>query len=100
MVIIIAAAAFVLLNIILWTIIASKHRRSAETPQDQQLPINPEDGTIFVQQPLEEDHKSRKASRRSAPQPESPDAFQRERVMREDFRLIDNIIVVHTSERL
>lgn len=100
MVIIIAAAAFVLLNIIIWTFIASKHRRSAEPTQEQPIPIDPEAGAIYSQQPPEEERKPRKVSRKAAEQPEYSEPVQHERKMREDFRLIDNIIIVHTDERL
>ena len=99
MVIIIAAAAFVFLNIIIWTFVTSKHRRSAETAQEQPAPIDPEAGSIIYQQP-EEEHKPRKSNRKAAEQPEYSEPVHHERKIREDFRLIDNIIIVHTNERL
>jgi len=100
MVIIIATAAFVFLNIIIWTFIASKHRRSAEQTQEQQIPIDPEEGAIFSQQTVREERKPRKNAKKAAEQPDFTRTVPHERKIREDFRLVDNIIMIHTNERL
>jgi uncharacterized membrane-anchored protein len=98
LVIIIAAAAFILLNIVIWTLVAAKHRRAAGPPQEQAAPEALSGGTVPVQP--EDTRKSRKTASKAAAQPDTPLPVRRERKMREDFRLIDNIIIVHTNERL
>ena len=87
-VVIAAVAVFVIVNIIMWTLIIKSKRRSkanSEGPSMEGLP--------------ESIKTSPKKSKAPAP---SPDEFSipADRKPPEDFKLIDNIIIVHTDERI
>ena len=97
LVVIVAAAAFVLINIMMWTIIAARHRHSADNYTEQPAPVYPEEGTVYIQN--DEIIKPQKISRKPV-QPEPERQAPAERKKRDDFRLVDNIVIVHTNERL
>ncbi len=84
MVIVAAAAAFVLINIIMWSIIIFVEKRAREKNGSAAAPI------------------ARTAPAEDMQMYELPpdNVSQRPRVKRSDFILLDDIVIVHTDERI
>ena len=87
-IIIAAIAVFVIVNIIMWTIIIKSKKRSSAN-----------DGTPSMEGLPESIKTSPKRSKTDAQAPEEF-TIPADRKPPEDFKLIDNIIIVHTDERI
>ena len=85
-VVIAAVAVFVIVNIIMWTLIIKSKRRSKATSGGPSMEGLPE---------------SIKTSPKKSKAP-TPDEFSipADRKPPEDFKLIDNIVIVHSDERI
>ncbi len=94
MVIAAAAAAFVLINIIMWSIIIAKERRSRRKNAQTAMTAIPASVAEQIPQinPAADFHAQELT-------PEPP-VQQRPRVKRSDFVLLDDIVIVHTDERI
>ena len=84
MVIAAAAAAFVLINIIMWSIIIFRERKAREKNAQNQTEAIVRNTAPTVEIPAVN------------PQP----TVRRPRVKRSDFIVIDDIVIVHTDERI
>lgn len=116
MVIAAAAAAFVLINIIMWSIIIAKEKKSRKNnaPAQPAMPYNaipamtqavpqsvtqtrrPVQQTVTQTRPVPQTVTQTRFNTRANPT-EPP---QRPRVKRSDFILLDDIVIVHTDERI
>lgn len=105
MVIAAAAAAFVLINIIMWSIIIAKEKKSRKNnaPAQPAMPYNaipamtqsvPQ--SVTQTRPVPQTATQTRFNTRANPT-EPP---QRPRVKRSDFILLDDIVIVHTDERI
>jgi len=92
MVIAAAAAAFVIINIIMWSIIAAKEKRSCRKEMQQKQSTD----TLPETTPAPVNAFPETAQEQRSPQP----VKERPRVKRSDFVLIDDIVIVHTDERI
>lgn len=96
MVIAAAAAAFVVINIIMWSIIAAKGKKARRREMQQKqstdaLPVSsPASANAFTETAQEQ--------RQTSP-PQQP-VKERPHEKRSDFVLIDDIVIVHTDERI
>lgn len=108
MVIAAAAAAFVLINIIMWSIIIAKEKKSRKNnaPAQPAMPYNtipamtqavPQSVTQTRPVPQTATQTRTVAFNTRANPTETP---QRPRVKRSDFILLDDIVIVHTDERI
>lgn len=94
MVIAAAAAAFVVINIIMWSIIAAKEKKARRRELQQQK--NPEITVAPIPEPSPVPVNTYAETEEVPLQP----AKERPRVKRSDFILIDDIVIVHTDERI
>ncbi|MBR6622349.1 MAG: hypothetical protein IKK91_00385 [Ruminococcus sp.] len=98
MVIAAAAAAFVLINIIMWSIIIAKEKKSRKNNAPAQ-PAMPYYGMPAMTQAVPQSvTQTRTAVFNTRANPTEPP--QRPRVKRSDFILLDDIVIVHTDERI
>ena len=118
MVIAAAAAAFVLINIIMWSIIIAKEKKSRknDAPAQPAMPYNAIPAmTQSVPQSVTQTRPVPQTATQTRPVPQTATqtrtvAFntranpteppQRPRVKRSDFILLDDIVIVHTDERI
>jgi len=119
MVIAAAAAAFVLINIIMWSIIIAKEKKSRKNnaPAQPAMPYNaipamtqsvpqsvtqtrrPVQQTVTQTRPVPQTAtQTRTVAFNTRAIPTEPP--QRPRVKRSDFILLDDIVIVHTDERI
>ena len=108
MVIAAAAAAFVLINIIMWSIIIAKEKKSRknDAPAQPAMPYNAIPAmTQSVPQSVTQTRpvpqtatQTRTVAFNTRANPTEPP--QRPRVKRSDFILLDDIVIVHTDERI
>lgn len=116
MVIAAAAAAFVLINIIMWSIIIAKEKKSRKNnaPAQPAMPYNtipamtqavpqsvtqtrrPVQQTVTQTRPVPQTATQTRFNTRANP----TEPTQRPRVKRSDFILLDDIVIVHTDERI
>lgn len=85
MVIAAAAAAFVIINIIMWSIIAVKEKRAARKEEQRQPTVQNPGYTAIPE-------VKQQMVLHSVP--------ERPHVKRSDFILLDDIVIVHTDERI
>lgn len=111
MVIAAAAAAFVLINIIMWSIIAAKEKKakrkaeqSVPQPQPPQPPLQPQPQP---EQPVFRSNKPdpvpMKREQSMPPEQRAVPVVKQQTVRREkrsDFVLLDDIVITHTEERI
>ncbi|MBQ4534790.1 MAG: hypothetical protein IJA18_06270 [Ruminococcus sp.] len=109
MVIAAAAAAFVLINIIMWSIIIAKEKKSRKNnaPAQPAMPYNaipamtqavPQSVTQTRRPVQQTVTQTRTVAFNTRANPTEPP--QRPRVKRSDFILLDDIVIVHTDERI
>lgn len=98
MVIAAAAAAFVLINIIMWSIIIAKEKKSRKNnaPAQPAMPYNAI--PAMTQSVPQSVTQTRTVAFNTRANPTEPP--QRPRVKRSDFILLDDIVIVHTDERI
>lgn len=102
MVIAAAAAAFVIINIIMWSIIATKEKRARRRNMQQESTAPYQEAPRFpasvpensVPEPPAQQSAPAAVSRQSQPVQQKP------RVKRSDFVILDDIVIVHTDERI
>lgn len=114
MVIAAAAAAFIMINIIMWSIIIAKEKKSRQknAPAQSAMPYNtmpamtqaaPQSATQarpMAQTASQTRTVSPSAALSTREFPTEPTVQQRPRVKRSDFILLDDIVIVHTDERI
>lgn len=107
MVIAAAAAAFVIINIIMWSIIAAKEKRARRRNMQQKSTAPYQEAPRFpaaapenivseppAKQPAQQSAALAAVSRQNQPVQPKP------RVKRSDFIILDDIVIVHTDERI
>ncbi len=99
-----AAVAFVIINIFMWTIIAFKEKKERKNQQNAFAapPAQPFGNTVPQPQRAPQSHTAPASAMDDSPtellgtdnniQPQHP------RQIRSDFKIIDNIIMIHTDE--
>ena len=91
MVIAAAAAAFVLINIIMWSIIIIREKKSREK-NAQPLPAMPVQNVIPAAAPP--------SGIMTSPAPATAPVPQKPRVKHNGFVLLDDIVITHTDDRI
>lgn len=106
MVIAAAAAAFVIINIIMWSIIAAKEKRARRRNMQQKSTAPYQEAPRFPAAAPENsvpEPSAKQPAQQSAPAAvsrQNQPVQQKPRVKRSDFVILDDIVIVHTDERI